>query len=165
MSAVGLSACAYIRTDMILAASFWVQFDPRRPQSSEVTVAKQQINPMRQTLRDTMFNFPVLMEVPARPTCSNPASLKRPSGPHGAARPWDSRAFISMWWTFRVAVIQEVIDHISYPIEAVRCKIPEEYGTYPGVHIKPRPSDLKDHFRRTCADRSALCLQITWTWL
>ncbi|KAG1945858.1 hypothetical protein F2P79_013570 [Pimephales promelas] len=69
------------------------------------------------------------------------------------------------WWTFRVAVIQEVIDHISYPIEAVRCKIPEEYGTYPGVHIKPRPSDLKDHFRRTCADRSALCLQITWTWL
>ncbi|KAG1946405.1 hypothetical protein F2P79_013866, partial [Pimephales promelas] len=40
------------------------------------------------------------------------------------------------WWTFRVAVIQEVIDHISYPIEAVRCKIPEEYGTYPGVHIK-----------------------------
>ncbi|KAG1946689.1 hypothetical protein F2P79_013260 [Pimephales promelas] len=25
---------------------------------------------------------------------------------------------------------------ISYPIKAVRCKIPEENGTYPGVHIK-----------------------------
>ncbi|KAK2911975.1 hypothetical protein Q8A67_004108 [Cirrhinus molitorella] len=81
---------------MILAAAFWVRFDPLGPQSSKVTVAEQQINPMRQTLRDTMFNFPVLMEVPARPTSSNPASLKRPSGPHGAARPWDSQAFISM---------------------------------------------------------------------
>lgn len=48
-----------------------------------------------------LFSFPVLMEVPARPTSSNPASLKRPSGPHGAARPWDSRAFISMWvWSW-----------------------------------------------------------------
>lgn len=43
-----------------------------------------------------LFSFPVLMEVPARPTSNNLASLKRPSGPHGAARPWDSRAFISM---------------------------------------------------------------------
>lgn len=45
------------QTDMILAASFWVQFDPLGPQSSEVTVAKQQINPMRQTLCDTMFKW------------------------------------------------------------------------------------------------------------
>ena len=55
-------------TDMILAASLWVQLDPGSPSSSGVSGREQQINPMCQSGHDTTLSGAVTSRRPQRHT-------------------------------------------------------------------------------------------------